>query len=158
MKRHALALCLLTCMAAHADTALLPFTSESLATIKKRHEGHPFVLALWSVTCSHCLSELRPLGNLARRLGLPLALVSTDSSDEATQIRAALKQAGLAHADAWVFSDPVPERLQYAIDPAWHGELPRSYLFDANHGRETVSGALSDTRLKTWFHQRPARP
>jgi hypothetical protein len=145
MKRHALALCLLTCVAAHADTALLRFTSESLATIKKQHEGHPFVLALWSVSCSHCLSELRPLGNLARRLGLRLALVSTDSSDEATQIRAALKQAGLA-------------RLQYAIDPAWHGELPRSYLFDAKHGRETVSGALSDTRLKTWFDQRPARP
>jgi hypothetical protein len=83
-------------------------------------------------------------------------IVSTDTPAEAPEIRAALKRFGLERFDTWVFADGVPERLRYAIDPAWRGELPRSYLFDAAHRREAHSGMLSEAQLKGWLKRQRA--
>lgn len=138
---------------------LRPFAGDSLAAIKEKFAGRAFILTLWSTTCTHCVKELRLLGKLARKdRGLPLVVVSTDTPNAAPDIRAALKRFGLAGMDTWVFADDVPERLRYAIDPAWRGELPRSYLFDAAHLRETHSGLLEEARLNAWLKQnRPGR-
>ena len=137
---------------------LHPFTAGSLATIKSRHAGRPFVLTLWSLTCHHCAHELQTLGKLARAdKTLPLVIVSTDTPGDAADIRAALKRFGLDRLDTWVFADPVPERLRAGIDPAWRGELPRSYLFDAEHRSEAHSGLLDEAQLGRWLRRgRPA--
>lgn len=34
-------------------------------------------------------------------------------------------------ADALAFGSTPPEQLRYAIDADWHGEMPRSYWFNA---------------------------
>ena len=105
-------------------------------------------------TRHHCAKELQTLGRLARSEGnLPLVIVATDTPAEAPELRAALKRFGLDRLDTWVFADAVPERLRYAIDPAWRGELPRSYLFDAAHRREAHSGLLHEAQLKDWLRQ-----
>jgi len=136
---------------------LQPFTGDSLPAIQKQFAGRPFILTLWSLTCHHCVKELQTLGRLARHdRALPLVIVSTDSPAEAREIRAALQRFGLDHVDTWVFADAVPERLRYSIDPAWRGELPRSYLFDAAHGREAHSGLLGEARLKDWLKRQRA--
>jgi thiol-disulfide isomerase/thioredoxin len=133
---------------------LQPFTGDSLPAIKQKFAGRPFILTLWSLTCHHCAKELQTLGKLVRtERNLPLVIVSTDTPAEAPEIRAALKRHGLDRLDTWVFADPVPERMRYAIDPAWRGELPRSYLFDAAHRREAHSGALGERQLKDWLSQ-----
>lgn len=133
---------------------LHPFTSDSLPAIRQQHAGRPFILTLWSLTCHHCVKELQTLGRLARgERNLPLVIVSTDTPAEASEIRAALKRFGLERFDTWVFADGVPERLRYAIDPAWRGELPRSYLFDSAHRREAHSGMLSEAQLRNWLRQ-----
>jgi thiol-disulfide isomerase/thioredoxin len=133
---------------------LHPFTSDSLPAIRQQHAGRPFILTLWSLTCHHCVKELQTLGRLARsERNLPLVIVSTDTPAEAPEIRAALKRFGLERFDTWVFADAVPERLRYAIDPAWRGELPRSYLFDSAHRREAHSGMLSEAQLRNWLRQ-----
>lgn len=133
---------------------LRPFTGDSLTAIRQTFAGRPFILTLWSLTCHHCVKELQTLGRLARsERNLPLVIVSTDTPAEAPEIRAALKRFGLERFDTWVFADGVPERLRYAIDPAWRGELPRSYLFDPAHRREAHSGMLSEAQIKNWLRQ-----
>jgi thiol-disulfide isomerase/thioredoxin len=138
---------------------LRPFTGDSLPAIQQQFADRPFILTLWSLTCHHCAKELQTLGKLARSdRNLPLVIVSTDTPAEASEIRVALKGFGLGRFDTWVFADAVPERLRYAIDPAWRGELPRSYLFDPAHRREAHSGMLSEAQLKNWLRQnRPAK-
>ncbi len=146
------------CLAGTASVAaaaeLRPFSAGSLAAIQAHFAGKPFILTLWSLECHHCAKELQLLGRLVREnRNLPLAIVSTDSPADAQALRAALKRHGLAQLDTWVFADAVPERLRYTIDPAWHGELPRSYLYDATHRREAHSGLLGEARLTAWLKQ-----
>ncbi len=136
---------------------LRPFTGDSLPAIQKQFAGRPFILTLWSLTCHHCVKELQTLGRLARsERSLPLVIVSTDTPAEAQEIKAALKRFGLERLDTWVFDDTVPERLRYAIDPAWRGELPRSYLFDAAHRRTAHSGLMGEAPLKDWLRRQRA--
>lgn len=129
------------------------FGVDSLEAIKARHAGRPFILALWSVNwCGHCIAELTMLGRLVKSgQTLPLVLVSTDTPEFATAIDSTLNRLGLARQESWVFDDDIPERLRHAIDPAWRGELPRSYLYDASHRRETVAGMLDEAALKNWL-------
>ena len=79
-----------------------------------------------------------------------------DLRRQVREIRAALQRFGLAHIDTWVFADDVPERLRYAIDPAWRGELPRSYLFDAAHRRVAHSGLINEAQLRDWLKRQRA--
>lgn len=159
MRAWLFAFALLGATSAAAAGRLQPFTGDSLSAIQQQYAGRPFILALWSLTCNHCVKELQTLGRLARHdRALPLVIVSTDTPAEAREIRAALKRFGLAHLDTWVFDDAVPERLRYAIDPAWRGELPRSYLFDAAHRREAHSGLLGEAQLRDWLKRRRAAP
>lgn len=133
----------------------VPFTADGLAKIKAKYAGRPFILSLWSVNeCRYCIAELALFGKLAKeRKDLPLVLVATDSREFATAVDETLRQHGLARADSWVFDDAVPERLRHAIDPSWYGEVPRSYLYDAHHRRETIVGVLSEQRLRAWLEQ-----
>lgn len=141
---------------ASAASELLPFTAGTLAEIKTRHAGRPFVLTLWSLTCHYCAKELATLGQLMRPGNQPaLVIVSTDTPDDEPEIRAALARHGLGQLDTWVFADAVPERLRRAIDPAWRGELPRTYLFDAAHRGQVHSGLLEHQRIADWL--RPAQ-
>ncbi len=136
---------------------LRPFTGDSLTQIQRQFAGRPFILTFWSLTCHHCAKELQALGRLSRNeRKLPLAVVSTDTPEAAADIQAALQRFGLDKFDTWVFADAVPERLRYAIDPAWRGELPRSYLFDAAHRREAHSGMLGEAQIKAWLKRQRA--
>ncbi|OYZ03871.1 MAG: hypothetical protein B7Y26_14075 [Hydrogenophilales bacterium 16-64-46] len=133
----------------------IPFTVDSLAKIKAQYAGRPFILNLWSVNeCSYCIAELTLLGKLAKtQKRLPLVLVATDSPEFAPAMQKTLSPLGLAGVDSWVFDDPIPERLRHAIDPSWYGELPRTYLYDARHQRETIVGVLGEQRLRAWLEK-----
>lgn len=157
MRRLLLAALLALGSATVAAGELRPFKADSLPAIQRQFAGRPFILTLWSLTCHHCVKELQTLGRLARtERALPLVIVSTDTPDDAPKLRAALKRHGLDRLDTWVFADAVPERLRYAIDPVWRGELPRSYLFDAAHRREAHSGLLGEAQLKDWLRRQRA--
>lgn len=134
---------------------LKPFTPQSLAQITANRAGTPFVLAFWSLTCAHCQQELADFG---RRHITHLVLVSTDTPAEAEAIRATLARHGLENAEAWVFADEFGERLRYAVDRHWAGELPRSYFYAADGSRRAVSGHPETTLLDRWLgHRTPNR-
>ena len=142
----------LACNAAGAAEPA-PFNVGSLAAIRASHAGKPFILSLWSVNwCGHCITELTMLGELAKSdKHLPVVLVSVDSPEFAEPIQQTLKRLGLSDMESWVFDDPIPERLRAAIDPSWQGELPRTYLYDPTHQRETIAGVLDKKKLKDWL-------
>ena len=58
---------------------------------------------------------------------------------------------GMAGSEGWAFADDYLERLRWAIDPNWMGELPRAYLYRADHRREGRSGRLEAADLSTWL-------
>lgn len=153
MKRILLAMIVVAGLAGPAVSGeLRAFNSDSLATIQKIYAGRPFILTFWSLTCAHCAKELQLFGKWARAgRSLPLVIVSTDSPADEAAVRSTLRHHGLDEADTWLFADPVPERLRYAVDPAWYGELPRTYFYDSTHRREAYSGVLAERQLKDWL-------
>src|SRR5512143_1987905 len=129
-----------------------PFVSGALQQIITAHGGKPFILSLWSRSCSHCHEELTMLGQLMlKQPHLPLVLVSTDTPEESADIAKTLQGYGLGNAESWVFADPYTERLQFEIDNRWYGELPRTYFYEGNGSRKGYSGRLDMPFLQAWL-------
>jgi len=148
MKRLVLLLALL---AGLAEAEVRPFGPGSLQQIQAERSGKPFILALWSATCTHCPSELKALGELSRQYpGLDIVLVAADTPADTPQLERLAADYGLGRQAQWVFADAQPEKLRFAIDRRWYGELPRTYFFDAQHRREAGSGVMPVERLERW--------
>ncbi len=151
--RNTLAALLLSLFAMHGHAAdgVRPFVAGSLAKIAAERQGRPFILALWSVSCTHCPTELKALGRLKKaHPDLDVVLVATDDADEAAQTRELAERFGLGRVPQWIFADPIPERLRFEIDRRWYGELPRTLFFDREHKVEAVSGLVPEERLQRW--------
>lgn len=129
-------------LAAAGPATLQAFEVESLAAIRQAQRGRPFVLALWSSDCPYCLQNLDLLAQAQRaHPALSIVTVATDSIDAADELSQLLTRHRLRSA-GWAFGNAAPERLRYAIDPKWRGELPRTYLFDAAGTATAISGPL----------------
>ncbi len=139
-----------------AAPALKAFDTESLDRILQEREGQPFVLVLWSIDCPPCIKELGQIQQLRQQFSANnLVLVSTDDIGYADEVQQLLAAHQLEQMDNWVFANPMPERLRYRIDPAWYGELPRSYFYQASHQRQAHSGRLSNEMLRSWLNNQP---
>lgn len=153
----ALALLLALTLPAAAQE-LKPFVAGSIKEITAARQGKPFILSLWSLTCTHCRDELALLSGLVKKHpDLDLILIATDTPEESDAISATLRQSGLGGAEAWVFADPFAERLRFEIDPKWHGELPRTYLYDPFHKAQAFSGRPDALQLAQWLKKYSAR-
>ena len=137
-----------------AAQEIRPFVSGSIQEITAARQGKPFILGMWSLTCTHCREELSLLSGMVKKYpNLDLVLVATDTPEESEAIAATLNQFSLGRTQAWVFADPFAERLRFEIDRKWHGELPRTYLYDATHAITAISGKLDRQRLEQWMNQ-----
>lgn len=137
--------------AAVAGSAPFPFESGSLQRILNSRAGKPFLLVLWSLECPPCRREMELLAKMRRQHPeIDIVFISTDGSERADEVEAALEQHDLEEAKSWIFAGPV-QRLRYEIDPTWYGVLPRSYFYDENHERAAVSGALEEAQIQAWL-------
>lgn len=128
------------------------FVVDSYDGILRARGGAPFLLVLWSVDCPPCLKELTVLSSeLTRHPDLRLVLVATDEPALRSRVDQILEQKGLGAVESWIFGEESSNRLRQRIDPAWYGELPRSYFFDRQHQRTAVSGGLTAEHLDTWL-------
>lgn len=128
-----------------------PFAAASRAAIERAHAGTPFVLAFWSVDCVYCAGEIAHLRDMARaHPQVRVVLVSTDPPEAAAAAAAMLDKLleGTA-AERWMFAGDA-ERLVFAVDRKWHGELPRSYFYDAAGTARAVSGRVEPAWLENW--------
>jgi len=109
-------------------------------------------MVMWSLDCPPCIKELSMLGSVYKEHpDLNLVLVSTDSISRTDDINLLLKDTGLSDIDSRVFSDASVQHLRYAIDPAWYGELPRSYFHTQNNMRKAISGLLDMNQVVSWL-------
>ena len=140
-------------LASAAAVGAREFDAASMTSITARHCGKgPFALALWSLECPHCKDGLKTLEALRRqRPDVRLVLVQTDAAEQAEAGEDLLKRLGINASERWTFADEAPERLRYAVDRNWAGELPRTYLYRMDCERTGISGALKPDTLQAWL-------
>lgn len=163
MMRYLLAMALLlTAQYAAATDAAQPLQRGSYARLVQAHAGKPFVVALWSVSCTHCGKDLEIFSRLLRQHPtFRLVLISTDEPEQQDEIAHSLQRyelsisatAGAGQAESWVFADSYTERLRHEIDPKWYGELPRTYFYDAKGNKRGVSGVLDEREVTDWLRR-----
>lgn len=145
-----LLLAVLAVVAQGAD--LRPIGRGDIGRLLAERQGHPVALTLWSIDCPHCKGTLRQLAALVKQNpGIDLIVVSTDNIGERKTIGAMLAATGLGERDTWVFGDEAPERLRFEIDKRWGGEMPRTYLFDADRKVVAFSGPLAEEAVTAWL-------
>jgi len=145
-----------TCQIATAQEAQ-PLLSGSYQHIISAHAGKPFIVALWSLSCTHCGADMEMFEWLLKQNPtLNLVLISTDTPEQNVVIAQRLRQYHLdksAHhqyLESWVFADSFTERLHFEVDPQWYGELPRTYFFDASGKSTAISGVLRADFVEKW--------
>jgi thiol-disulfide isomerase/thioredoxin len=126
------------------QSTLKPFTSGSYQQILADNTNQPFMLVVWSLTCTSCLKDMELLSAIHKnRPEFKIIMLATDDIAETAQIQSILEKYQLSGIENWVYADENTQKLQYEIDPKWYGEQPRTYFFNRDHQREGVSGALS---------------
>ena len=143
-------LLMLCALVVHAAPAFQSFEPDSMERIVESQKGKPFVLIVWSLDCPYCQASLKTLAAEKRkRKELNVVTLSTDPLDDpqaATLMKKKLVAAGMA-GNAWAFGSAPPEQLRYTIDPKWHGEMPRTYWFNARGESVAYSGVVTAARL-----------
>lgn len=143
-----------------------PLLRGSFQKIVAAHAGKPFIVALWSISCTHCGADLEIFERLANKYpAFNLVLISTDAPEQEAAIVRTLKKYHLAQSgpkqkragnvESWVFGDSYTERLRFEIDAQWYGELPRTYFYDANGKATGLSGVLDADKTEQWVRDRP---
>lgn len=145
----------------YAAQQILPLQRGSFKKIISAHAGKPFIVAMWSVSCTHCGADLEIFNRLLRKHAeFDLVLIATDVPEQEEFIVATLnkykllqteKQGYPGKVESWVFADSFTERLHFEVDPKWYGELPRTYFFDAMGKAKGVSGVLDAREIEQWL-------
>lgn len=163
MKRHIAGLACLGALMFAASAwgsppSLRPFERGSWQDLLKAHAGRPTLVHFWGVTCGPCKVELPLLGQFLK--DHPAVDMVTISADLVPDLPAAtksmLEKAGLSAAENFVFSDGFVERLRFEIDPAWHGEIPRTMLISRDGKITTIEGSAEIPELEKWSAQQQA--
>jgi thiol-disulfide isomerase/thioredoxin len=136
-----------------ADLATLkPFIPGSYQQLLETNANKPFILVIWSITCSSCLKDMALLNKLHKaNPKVNMVMLATDDASATDDIQKILAKNDLTVLENWIFADENPQKLRYEIDPKWYGELPRTYFLNKKHEREGISGVLSQEDYETFF-------
>ncbi len=138
---------------AHAESSMRPLMPDSFHQVVADHKGKQFVVLVWSLDCQYCQRSFKTLADAQRDTGLNVVTIVTDHTSDTEAIRLARKKlvvSGLK-AEMWAFGDASTERLRYSIDPAWRGEVPRSYWFNARGEVTAHSGIITAAVAKRFL-------
>ena len=131
------------------------FDARTPAALRSQYAGRPYILAFWSIHCEPCRDELAQWAPLQRRHPeVPIILVATDSPNERDVLSKLLSRYDLAGVQMWAYADEFDERVRFAVDRQWRGELPRTYLYDASHQAEARSGVAEPGWIEAWLARR----
>jgi thiol-disulfide isomerase/thioredoxin len=123
-----------------------------MQAIRATHAGKPFVLAFWSVTCEPCRHEMAHWNALRKKYpNIAIVLVATDPPAERATMERFLARYNPGSVERWGFADEFVERVRYAVDPTWRGELPKTYFYDAKHRVTPRTGELDVQWVERWY-------
>ena len=130
----------------------MPFDMNTRKVIEKRYIDQPLIISFWSIDCPYCIDDLKKLGKaLSKNTNVKLITVCVDGKESAKKAERVLSQANLPKHEQYQYAEVDEDRLRYNIDPAWYGELPRTYFYDAAHQVTPLSGKISNSFLDKWF-------
>ena len=130
----------------------MPFDMNTRTVIEKRYIDQPLIISFWSIDCPYCIDDLKKLGKaLSKNTNVKLITVCVDGKESAKKAERILSQANLPKHEQYQYAEVDEDRLRYNIDPAWYGELPRTYFYDAAHQVTPLSGKISNSFLDKWF-------
>ena len=130
----------------------MPFDMNTRKVIEKRYIDQPLIISFWSIDCPYCIDDLKKLGKaLSKNTNVKLITVCVDGKESAKKAERILSQANLPKHEQYQYAEDDEDRLRYNIDPAWYGELPRTYFYDAAHQVTPLSGKISNSFLDKWF-------
>ena len=130
----------------------MPFDMNTRKVIEKRYIDQPLIISFWSIDCPYCIDDLKKLGKaLSKNANVKLITVCVDGKESAKKAERILSQANLPNHEQYQYAEVDEDRLRYNIDPAWYGELPRTYFYDAAHQVTPLSGKISNSFLDKWF-------
>jgi thiol-disulfide isomerase/thioredoxin len=131
---------------------LMPFEINTRNVIEKKYLNQPLIISFWSIDCPYCIDDLKKLGKaLSKNTNVKLITVCVDGKESAKKAERILSQANLPKHEQYQYAEVDEDRLRYNIDPAWYGELPRTYFYDATHQVTPLSGKISNSFLDKWF-------
>lgn len=105
----------------------------------------PTVVALWSTECSHCKKNLKLFRRLAQEEP-SLVVVTVVTEPVSPAVMAQLEVLPTPH--RFAYGNDMPEALAFSLDSTWHGELPRTLLFDGQGHRKAISGVLDEKTVR----------
>ncbi|MEY3830800.1 MAG: hypothetical protein RIS40_605 [Pseudomonadota bacterium] len=130
----------------------MPFEINTRNVIEKKYLNQPLIISFWSIDCPYCIDDLKKLGKaLSKNTNVKLITVCVDGKESAKKAERILSQANLPKHEQYQYAEVDEDRLRYNIDPAWYGELPRTYFYDATHQVTPLSGKISNSFLDKWF-------
>lgn len=139
------ALCLLATLAQAAGFETLDRTTARTLNAVQTHQ-QPTAVVLWSYDCPHCKKNMRHFAQLARQYP-KLTIISIATEPASAELLRRLESTGLP-GRRYAYGNESPEALAHAIDPDWHGELPRTIVFDGKGGKVAFSGVESPGKIQ----------
>lgn len=140
----------LACTPAWNAAAAEPFVAIDREAARKltdaRAHALPTIVALWSSDCSHCKVGLGMFAAMARA-DARLRLITVAVEPLSAELAVPLDRLGVPGA-RYAYGPDSPEALAHALDPDWHGELPRTLFFDGRGGRTALSGVVNQATAR----------
>ncbi|MPW19036.1 TlpA family protein disulfide reductase [Paraburkholderia sp. CNPSo 3157] len=153
MKRMWMALAsALIAVGAHA-AGLEPLRAAELNALFAASQGKPQIVEIWSLDCSYCRENAARIVEWQKQhRNVRLTMIAMDPIDDnAAALSQVLASLPLPpHTALYANAEATPDKLRRALDPDWHGEMPRTLLIDAHGTRQATSGLLQPAVLDAW--------
>ncbi|MDR3708870.1 MAG: TlpA family protein disulfide reductase [Capsulimonadaceae bacterium] len=125
---------LLPAIGVHADAApksLRQISAAQLKNVIASHRGSVVLVNFWATWCAPCVAEFPSLVKLSREhRDVAFVAVSADQGESGAGKAAAFVAAQRAAFPCYVTGSGDPSVFINAFDPAWQGDLPRTYIYN----------------------------
>lgn len=146
---------MLVCFACGPANAEPPrtFDDASWQALLNSHKGQPVIVHFWGFSCGNCMVELADWGKFARENpGMAIAFVNWDRHGaDARRIEKALAKSGLGGVESYTLANGFEEKLRFAVDHDWMGELPYTRLIERDGTAKSFSGTADFESLSQWL-------
>ena len=138
-------------IATNAPT-IRPLTAADARALFAQRPEKPRVIASWSIDCAYCHQNLKTLADEAKkRRSFELILVAIEPIESAATLASLQKKLAGRKFTSYAVADATMEQFRYAIDPAWAGEMPRTWFIGADGSRQSYSGVVKGDLLSSWL-------